>query len=255
MRCAQNRPTDQKSVEELQQTEREERHIPYRLCFLPTAKLMQSHKQAGLHSHGELRIFTGRQKEHREPTALLLIRIVPTVVVVVALPAAGHAAVVLAAELVRFARSLVCAQTGRVRPRRATSNASCLRGRASPHRTRPWVRRRRRCSPPRRRTSRAPGCSGPSPCSGTRPRRTSSELRCGGGGRKHFNRLASKSPFIATVLFLKAHLTAVGGLIRAIHAVVVPVTDPDPRDAALTHGTLELVGSTCDLRYGSKGHI
>lgn len=39
-------------------------------------------------------------------------------------------------------------------------------------------------------------------------------------------------------------LTAVGRLIAAIHAVVVPVTDPDSGDAALGDGALELVGGT-----------
>ena len=45
-------------------------------------------------------------------------------------------------------------------------------------------------------------------------------------------------------------LTAIGGLITAIHAVVVPVTDPDSGDAALGDGTLELVGGTGHLGCG-----
>lgn len=42
-------------------------------------------------------------------------------------------------------------------------------------------------------------------------------------------------------------LTAVGRFIRAVHAVVVTVTDPDTGDAALGDGTLELVGGTGHL--------
>lgn len=42
-----------------------------------------------------------------ERTAALLIRVVPTVIVIVALPAARHTAVVLAAELVWFTGALV----------------------------------------------------------------------------------------------------------------------------------------------------
>lgn len=38
-------------------------------------------------------------------------------------------------------------------------------------------------------------------------------------------------------------LTAIGGLIAAVHTVIVPVTDPDSGDAALGDGALELVGS------------
>lgn len=55
-------------------------------------------------------------------------------------------------------------------------------------------------------------------------------------------------------LTLKADLTAVGGLIRAIHAVIVPITHPHSRDAALTHGTLELVWCTCDLSCSGNTH-
>lgn len=42
------------------------------------------------------------------PTAFVFVRVVAAVVVVVALPAAGHAAVVLTSELVRLARPLSC---------------------------------------------------------------------------------------------------------------------------------------------------
>ena len=42
------------------------------------------------------------------PTALVFVRVVSAVVVVVALPAARHTAIVLAAELVRLARPLSC---------------------------------------------------------------------------------------------------------------------------------------------------
>ncbi len=42
------------------------------------------------------------------PTALVFVRVVPTVVVVVTLPAARHAAVVLASELVWLTRPLGC---------------------------------------------------------------------------------------------------------------------------------------------------
>lgn len=50
-------------------------------------------------------------------------------------------------------------------------------------------------------------------------------------------------------------LTAVGGFIGAIHAVVVPVTHPDAGDAALGDGTLELVGGTGHLRCRGRGRI
>lgn len=46
------------------------------------------------------------------PTAFVLVRVVAAVVVVVALPAAGYAAVVLASELVRLARPLGCTKHG-----------------------------------------------------------------------------------------------------------------------------------------------
>lgn len=42
------------------------------------------------------------------PTALVFIRVVPAVVVVVALPATWHAAVVLTSKLVRLTRPLSC---------------------------------------------------------------------------------------------------------------------------------------------------
>lgn len=42
------------------------------------------------------------------PTTFVFVRVVAAVVVVVALPAAGHAAVVLTSELVRLARPLSC---------------------------------------------------------------------------------------------------------------------------------------------------
>ena len=48
-------------------------------------------------------------------------------------------------------------------------------------------------------------------------------------------------------------LTAVGGLIRSIHTVVVPVTHPHSWDAALGDGTLELVGGTCNLSCTGNG--
>lgn len=43
------------------------------------------------------------------------------------------------------------------------------------------------------------------------------------------------------------YLTAVGGFIRSIHAVIVAVTHPDTRNAAFGDSTLELGGCTCDL--------
>lgn len=42
-------------------------------------------------------------------------------------------------------------------------------------------------------------------------------------------------------------LTAVGGLVAAVHTVIVPVTDPDAGDAALGDGALELVGGAGHL--------
>lgn len=48
---------------------------------------------------------TGRARKGH--TAALLVRVVPTVVVIVTLPAAWHAAVVLTAELVRFTGALI----------------------------------------------------------------------------------------------------------------------------------------------------
>lgn len=51
-------------------------------------------------------------------------------------------------------------------------------------------------------------------------------------------------------------LTAVGRLIRSVHAVVVPVTHPHPWDAALRDGALELIGGTghlgCKKRNGRR---
>lgn len=47
-------------------------------------------------------------------------------------------------------------------------------------------------------------------------------------------------------------LTAVGGLIRAVDAVVVAVADPDARYAALGDGALELRGCTRHLSCGRK---
>lgn len=40
----------------------------------------------------------------------------------------------------------------------------------------------------------------------------------------------------------------VGRLITAVHTVIIPVTDPDARDAALGDGALELVGGAGHLR-------
>lgn len=54
---------------------------------------------------------THRALLRETPTALVLVGVVPAVVVVVALPAARHAAVVLAAELVRLTRPLSCTHT------------------------------------------------------------------------------------------------------------------------------------------------
>lgn len=45
-------------------------------------------------------------------------------------------------------------------------------------------------------------------------------------------------------------LTAVGGLVTAVYTVIVPVAHPDPGDAALGDGTLELVGGTGHLGCG-----
>ena len=42
-------------------------------------------------------------------------------------------------------------------------------------------------------------------------------------------------------------LTAVGGLVGAVHAVVVAVADPDAGDTALGDGALELVGGAGHL--------
>lgn len=46
-------------------------------------------------------------------------------------------------------------------------------------------------------------------------------------------------------------LTAVGGLVTAIHTVIVAVTHPDSWDAALGDGALELVGGTGHLGCGA----
>lgn len=61
-----------------------------------------------------------RNTGKREPTTLVLIRVVSAVVVIVTLPAPGNASVVLAAELVRLARPLVWAsdRCGTVSPDR-----------------------------------------------------------------------------------------------------------------------------------------
>lgn len=50
------------------------------------------------------------------PTAFVFVRVVAAVVVVVALPAAGHAAVVLTSELVRLACPLGCTKHGQTLP-------------------------------------------------------------------------------------------------------------------------------------------
>ena len=42
-------------------------------------------------------------------------------------------------------------------------------------------------------------------------------------------------------------LTAVGWLVGSVHTVIVPVAHPHPWDTALTDGTLELVGGTCNF--------
>ena len=63
--------------------------------------------------------------------------------------------------------------------------------------------------------------------------------RGGGGSSRHCGgRVGSR------------RLTAVGGLVTAVHTVVVPVTDPDSGDAALGDGALELVGGTGHLGCG-----
>jgi len=49
-----------------------------------------------------------KNKKLREPTTLVLVRVVPTVIVVVTLPAARHAAVDFTAELVRLTCPLIC---------------------------------------------------------------------------------------------------------------------------------------------------
>lgn len=63
---------------------------------------------AGEELSREGRLWAGRAgRAGRGHTAALLVRVVPAVVVVVALPAAWHAAVVLAAELVGLTGALV----------------------------------------------------------------------------------------------------------------------------------------------------
>ena len=47
-------------------------------------------------------------------------------------------------------------------------------------------------------------------------------------------------------------LTAVGGLIRSIHAVIVTVTHPDTRDTAFGDGTLELGGKKSGFQNKDK---
>ena len=47
-------------------------------------------------------------------------------------------------------------------------------------------------------------------------------------------------------------LTAVGGLIRSVHTVIVAVAHPDTRYAAFGDGTLELGGCTRDLGCGRE---
>ena len=131
------------------------------------------------------------------------------------------------------------------------------------HRTPLWAHPSRPRSHPLHHTSSAPGYSGPSPCSGTRPPRRSSGLQAGGRGeeegffQEHAVRVGSgwewpprgsRRPCAGSVG--SGRLTAVGGLIAAVHTVVVPVTHPDPGDAALGDGALELVGGTGHLGCG-----
>lgn len=113
------------------------------------------------------------------PTAFVFVRVVAAVVVVVALPAAGHAAVVPTPELVRLACPLSCVdkrcmKTKKVRLHpRLNVNVS--------YRTPLLAHLMHRRSRPRRRTSSGRECNARSLYSGTRPRRTSSGLE---GGRQ-----------------------------------------------------------------------
>lgn len=113
------------------------------------------------------------------PTALVFIRVVPTVVVVVTLPAAGNAAVVPTSELVRLTSPLSCTEHT-VRINQITFGiCKYIRDRNAvgfSHRTPLSVRPTRRHSRPRRRTSSERGCSAQSLCTGTRRRHKSSGL-------------------------------------------------------------------------------
>lgn len=134
------------------------------------------------------------------------------------------------------------------------------------HHTLLWAHPSRPRSRPLHHTSSAPGYSGPSPCSGIHPLHRSSGLQ--GGGPVMRGRLLSGMHWEGAVWVGAAteggggssrhcggrvgsrRLTAVGGLVTAVHTVVVPVTDPDSGDAALGDGALELVGGTGHLGCG-----
>lgn len=123
-------------------------------------------------------------KARATPTAFVFVGVVAAVVVVVALPAAGHAAVVLTAELVRLARPLGCTKDGQtLQDEKKQENEIWVHpgeNATVSYRTPLWARPTRRRSRPRRRISSAQECSGRSLYSGTRPRRTSSGLQGGG---------------------------------------------------------------------------
>lgn len=147
------------------------------------------------------------------------------------------------------------APPGQQAPTRAAELPSTLRPPPSAnraHRTPPWAHQSRPHSHPPRHTSSGQGCSGPNPCSGTRPPHRSSGLQGTGRGVLSRNRRArgerpgegvsagrmQPQPLQGKIQLL----TAVGRLIAAVHTVIVPVTDPDAGDAALGDRALELVG-------------
>lgn len=120
----------------------------------------------------------------------LFVRVVPAVVVIVALPSARDAAVVPASELVRLTRPLSTLFFWFVRGIATVVLAVTL-----------------------------PACGN-----------------------------AASRVLASELIHTTRHLSAVGRFIGSIRTVVVPVTHPEARYAAFGHCTLELGGSTCNLR-------
>lgn len=109
-------------------------------------------------------------------TAVVFIRVVPAVIVIVALPAARHTAVVLTSELVWLTRPLRC-PTRKIIIANEIKNRFLLKKENNIYHTPLSVHLTHRRSHPRRHTSSERECSGQSLCIGTRPHHRSSGLQ------------------------------------------------------------------------------